>query len=272
MKLKEEKNHITVTDFGEMNLDLTLDCGQAFRWRKTADGIWRGVAYSKAVGVKSVKDGLEFYGTTLEDVKSIWVDYFDLKRDYSQIIATFKNDAHVCSAIERSGTVHILNQEPWEALCSFIISACNNIPRIKGIVERMCSSFGEELETGDFAFPTPQALSEKAAEDFSSLRCGYRVPYLMDAARMVAEGRTDFSAIRLSSKAQARRELMKIKGVGQKVADCTLLFSLGFSDVFPTDRHIKRACEEFYPGGLPDCLGSFKGLAQQYIFDLQRNR
>lgn len=272
MVVKQEKNHISVTDFGEINLDLTLDCGQAFRWRKDSEGIWHGVAYGKSVGVKSTEKGLAFFDTDLEAVENIWLDYFDLKRDYSQIIAIFKNDEHVRSAIEKSGTVHILNQEPWEALCTFIISACNNIPRIKGIVERMCVSFGERLGNGEYAFPSAKALAEKTPEDFSVLRCGYRAPYLFDAAMRVSSGETDLESIKILTEENARRELMKIKGVGQKVADCTLLFSLGFSDVFPTDRHIKRACAEFYPQGLPECLGSFKGLAQQYIFDTQRNK
>lgn len=269
MTAQQRRDCIFVSGYGEMNLDLTLDCGQAFRWKKDAGGVWRGTAYGRSIGVKSVENGMEIYGSNLEDVNGIWRGYFDLDRDYGTVLESFKQDVHVCGAIEKSGTVRILNQEPWEALCSFIISACNNIPRIRGIVSRLCESFGTPLENGTFSFPSAQVIASKTAEELAVLRAGYRVPFILDAAEKVASGKTDLEALRLLSEDDARKGLMQINGVGRKVADCTLLFSMGFSTVFPVDRHIRRACESLYPQGLPDCFSSFAGLAQQYIFIAQ---
>lgn len=261
---------VALSGYGEMNLDLTLDCGQAFRWNKDENGIWRGTAYGKSIGVKAADGGMEIYGSNVNEVKEIWCGYFDLDRDYDKIIATFQNDVHVRSAIEKSGTVRILNQEPWEALCSFIISACNNIPRIKGIVSRLCESFGDRLEDGSFTFPSAEVIASKTEEELAVLRAGYRVPFILDAARKVSSGEIDLEGVRSLSEEDARKTLMLINGVGRKVADCTLLFSLGFASVFPVDRHIKRACDNLYPNGLPECFSSFAGLAQQYIFIAQR--
>ena len=269
MDITQRADAVVISDFGEINLDMTLDCGQAFRWSRQPDGKWRGTACGRTIDITQKNSELYIYGSNEEDAQKIWADYFDLKRDYGKIITAFKNDAHVCGAIERHGTVRILNQEPWEALCSFIISACNNIPRIKGIVSRMCDNFGERLPDGSFAFPSPEVIAGKTEDELSVLRAGYRVPFILDAARAVCSGDIDLESVRELTEADARRTLMRIKGVGRKVADCTMLFSLGFSSVFPVDRHIQRACGEIYPDGLPDCFDAFYGLAQQYIFIAQ---
>lgn len=269
MTVTETPDCILLSGYGEMNLDLTLDCGQAFRWQRDEAGIWRGTAYGRSIGVRAVNDGIEFYGSNAEDIKNIWTEYFDLGRDYGSILNAFKSDPHLCSAIEKSGTVRILNQEPWETLCTFIISACNNIPRIKGIVARLCEGFGERLSDGSYTFPSAGVIASKTVEELAVLRAGYRAPFILDAAKKVSSGEIDLAAVKDLTEAEARAALMKINGVGRKVADCTLLFSLGFSSVFPVDRHIKRACEALYPGGIPECFSPFAGLAQQYIFIVQ---
>ncbi len=266
MTVTELENSILLSGYGEMNLGLTLDCGQAFRWTKDENDVWHGTAYGKSIGIKSTERGLEIYGSNVNDVKEIWCPYFDLERDYGKIIATFQNDPNLVSAIKKSGTVRILNQEPWEALCSFILSSCNNIPRIRGIIGRLCENFGERLPDGSYTFPSAEVIASKSEEELAVLRAGYRVPFILDAAKKAASGEIDLENVRSLSEEEARKTLMRINGVGRKVADCTLLFSLGFSSVFPVDRHIKRACEELYPNGLPECFSSFAGLAQQYIF------
>ncbi len=248
----------------EINLPLTLDCGQAFRWEKREDDTFYGIAFSKEATVKRTPDGLLFIGSSEEDVK-IWADYFDLNTDHNEIRNRLSRDPFLKEAIEKYGSVRILNQEPWETLCSFIISSCNNIPRIKGIIKRLSEGFGEKLKNG-YAFPDAKVIASKTEEELSFLKAGYRVPFILDAARKVSEGEIDLSKIRCMSENDARNELMKIKGVGKKVADCTLLFSLGFTDCYPVDRHIMRATEQFYPDGIPDFFTPNKGLAQQYIF------
>lgn len=265
MELIKRNNGTEIADFGEINLPLTLDCGQAFRWEAENEDTFSGVAYEKQVRVKRTKDGILFLDTCEDEVKEIWIKYFDLDTDHKKILTKLCEDPIIKKAYEKFGSIHILNQEPWEALCSFIISSCNNIPRIKGIIKRLSEKLGEPA--GDsFSFPSAKALAVKSEEDLAFLRAGYRAPYILDAARKVAEGEIDFEKIRLMSEEEAGKELMKIRGVGKKVADCTMLFSLGFTDVYPVDRHILRATSEYYPEGLPRCFSPYSGLAQQYIF------
>lgn len=163
-----------------------------------------------------------------------------------------------------------MRQEPWEALCSFIISQNNNIPRIKGIIKRLCESFGEELESGMYTFPSPEVLSGKAPEDLASLRAGFRAKYIIDAANKVSSGEIDFDKIAASPIEFGRQELQKIKGVGKKVAECTLLYGFGKYEAFPEDVWVKRIMAEMYPDGLPACTKGSEGIAQQYLFHWRR--
>lgn len=271
MEIIRHKNSTEIVDSGTLNLPLTLDCGQAFRWEERGNGIFTGVAFNKETSVRKTENGLLFIDTPEEEVREIWTEYFDLNKNHNEIMLKLSNDEVIKNAWEKYGTIHILNQEPWETLCSFIISSCNNIPRIKGIIKRLSEKFGEPTKTG-YTFPSAKTLATKNEDELSYLRAGYRVPYILEAARKVAEGEIDLEAVRNLSEDEARKELMKIKGVGKKVADCTLLFSLGFTDVYPVDRHIKRATEEYYPEGLPECFHPYSGLAQQYIFSSRIGR
>lgn len=271
MELISIKNDTVMSDFGRINLPLTLDCGQAFRWKDAGDGKFLGISKGHETLISSDGDIITFHNTPIEDVECIWTDYFDTAADYPSILTKLSADEKVCSAIKDYGIIRILNQEPWETLCSFIISACNNIPRIKGIVERLCEAYGEKTEHS-YSFPSAEFLASKTADDLAFLRAGYRAPYIIDAARKVASGEIDLEKIRTMDELSAEKELMKISGVGKKVADCTMLFSLGFRDTYPIDRHIARANAELYPDGLPECFNGNKGLAQQYIFHYQRTR
>lgn len=271
MKITENKNHIKVSDFGEINLSLTLDCGQAFRWEALPDNSFFGVASNKEARIKKEGRDLLFFNTPKEDVENFWVNYFDLETDYSVILKKLSQDEKINSAVKKYGTIRILNQDPWETLCSFIISACNNIPRIKSIVKALCFNFGEKTENS-YSFPSAEILSKLCADDLSVIRAGYRAAYIIDAAKKVSSGEIDFNKIKSLNEEQARNQLMKINGVGKKVADCSLLFSLNFSDICPVDRHIQRAQAILYPNGLPDCFEGNKGLAQQYIFHYQRTQ
>ncbi len=266
MELQKEHNNTRFCGTDNLNIGLTLDCGQAFRWENIAENMYRGIAFGREITIKDEgRNGLLFIDTPEYEVREIWADYFDLESNHNDIIERLCRDDFIRDAYSRFGGIHILRQEPWETLCSFIISACNNIPRIKGIVKRLAERYGEK--TGDgFSFPDAKTLAVLCDEDLAYLRAGYRVPYILDAARKIASGEIDFEAIRAMSEDEARKELMKIRGVGRKVADCTLLFSLGFTDCYPVDRHIERATKELYPEGLPEFFSPHKGLAQQYIF------
>ena len=265
MEIIPAENGTQICFSDEINLPLTLDCGQAFRWEKRDEDTFYGIAFGKETHVKRTENGLLFLDSTEEDVREIWADYFDLNTDHNEIKNRLSRDPFIKENIEKYGTIRILNQDPWETLCSFIISSCNNIPRIKGIIKRLSEGFGEKLQYG-YSFPDAKTLAVKTEDDLAFLKAGYRVPFILDAARKVAEGETDLEEIRKLSEEEARKELMKIKGVGKKVADCTLLFSLGFTDCYPVDRHIMRATDKFYPDGIPSFFSPNKGLAQQYIF------
>ena len=256
--------NVTCLDLAE-----TLDCGQAFRWKPIDDNKWYGIAFGKEITV-SLKDGnLIFYDTTEDDFELIWKEYFDLRRDYSKIEAFMQKDDMLNKMRLVSSGVRVLNQEPWETLCSFIISQNNNIKRIKGIVERLCEQYGEKLEKG-YAFPTAETIAKLNLDDLAPLRAGFRAKYILDAAKKVASGEVDFNKIMTLSLEEAEAELTKIHGVGLKVADCTLLFGLGFAEAFPKDVWIKRAMPILFPNGLPKGSEGFEGILQQYIFSYAR--
>lgn len=269
MFVKSAENYIEVINAGEINLGVTLDCGQAFRWKKNEDSSWTGIVKGTETTIKETEDGLRFYNITEKEFYDIFFEYFDFDKDYNKLINTLYTDKYLAEAIDKYGTIRILNQEPWEALCSFIISACNNIPRIKGIIERLCEAYGEKTLTS-YTFPSAGKIASLNPEDLDVLRAGYRVPYIIDAARKIASGQINLDSLRNRSIEECEYELMQINGVGKKVADCTILFGLGHIDAFPVDRHIKRIREKLYPGGLPECTKNIEGLAQQYMFHLQR--
>ena len=252
------------------SLERTLDCGQAFRWESDESGVFSGVAYGKVMRVKEEGDSLLFYGMKNEDVQGVFYRYLDLGRDYREITDRYNGDKYLSEAVRACPGIRILRQEPWEALCSFIISQNNNIPRIKGIIKRLCESFGEELESGMFTFPSPEVLSGKAPEDLASLRAGFRAKYIIDAANKVSSGEIDFDKIAASPIEFGRQELQKIKGVGKKVAECTLLYGFGKYEAFPEDVWVKRIMAEMYPDGLPACTKGSEGIAQQYLFHWRR--
>ena len=167
--------------------------------------------------------------------------------------------------------IRILKQEPWEALCSFIISQNNNIPRITGIIDRLCSTWGEKNEKGEYSFPSYEILAGLTVEDLAPLKAGFRSKYILDAAQKLKNKEIDLNKIYSATMDEAREELMKIKGVGKKVADCTLLYGFGRMEAFPVDVWVKRIVEELYPDGLPECIKGNEGIAQQYLFHWRRN-
>lgn len=248
---------------------LCLDCGQAFRW-ENKDGIWHGVAHGKILNIEKTEDGI-LIDTTLDDYNNIWSDYFDLERDYEEIVEVLKSDSYFKKAIDEFGGIRILNQDPWETLCSFIISQNNNIPRIKGIITRLCENFGEHISGDDYTFPSAKTIAKLSLDDLAPLRAGFRNKYILDAAQKVASGEVQIDKLSDMPIEEAREELMKIKGVGKKVSECVLLYGLRHFDAFPVDVWMGRVLEEMYPEGIPECMSGNKGIAQQYLFHWRRN-
>lgn len=270
MKTKFVNNDIIVSEVECLNLDLTLDCGQAFRWEKNDDGSWSGVAGGYYLNIAKVGDEFIFKNTTKESFDSFWVNYFDLNKNYKKICETLKQDDLLSCTIDEYYGIRILNQDSWEALCSFVISQQNNIKRIKLIIDRLCKKYGTDLGNGHYTFPSAQSLAVLSVEDFEALGTGYRAKYLEKLAKDVASGVIDLQGIKKMSLDDARKSLMSIYGVGIKVANCALLFGFQFYSAFPVDVWMKRVME-YYPNGLPKCFEGYEGIAQQYLFHWARN-
>ncbi len=250
------------------DLRRTLSCGQCFRWRETAGG-FEGIVRGKKISLSQNGGTITLRGVNESDIP-FWREYFDLDTDYSEIINRLSRDETLKKACECSSGIRILRQEPFETLLSFIISQNNNIPRIQGIIERLCENFGERIE-GGYAFPDGKRLNGVTEGDLAPLKAGFRARYLCDAVRKVNSGEIDFDEIDGLPTDKAREQLKKITGVGDKVADCVLLFAFYKTDAFPRDVWVKRLMGRFYPGGLPDCAKGIEGIAQQFLFDYVRN-
>jgi len=266
LKIYSIENDLYIEGVENLRLDMTLDCGQAFRWSSDDGVVWHGFAFGKHLKLYMKSDNcLVLFNTTVQEYEGIWKKYFDLDRNYGEIIEAVSNNEILKTASSYGSGIRILNQEPWETLCSFIISQNNNIPRIKGIIDRLCENFGEKC--GDyFTFPSAERIAMLSIEDLSVLRSGFRAKYILDAAQKIASGEVDLERLKCMPIDDARNELMKIKGVGPKVADCTLLFSLEHIEAFPKDVWIKRAMEKLFDGELPECALPYAGIVQEYIF------
>lgn len=259
-------NDIILENADCFNLALTLDCGQAFRWKKSENGVWSGAAFGKRLDISQTDGRIIFHNTDLSDFESVWLNYFDLDRDYALICNTLRADENLDRAINACFGIRILRQEPWETLCSFIISQNNNIPRIKGIIDRLCESFGEDIGGGFYSFPVPEIIASLTPDELAPIRAGFRAKYIIDAAQKVFLNEINLDGIKNLPDEQARDELLKIKGVGVKVAECTLLYGFNRINAFPVDVWVKRVMYGMYPGGLPECTENIRGIAQQYLF------
>lgn len=270
MIIEESRNGIILKGVECLSLPLTLDCGEAFRWAEQEDGSWSGAAYGKYLNIKEENGNFILKDTSLEDFENVWRNYFDLDRDYAAICAKLKEDELVRETIDEYYGIRILNQEPWEALVSFVISQQNNIKRIKGIIKRLCDTYGEKICDGWHAFPTSKTLSKLSKEDFEALGLGYRAKYVKKLADDVESGVIDLAVIKAMDLDDAKKTLLSIYGVGEKVANCALLFGFQFIRCFPVDVWMKRVLQ-YYPDGLPECFSGYEGIAQQYLFHWARN-
>jgi len=277
MNMNCESTDISYT--GTLDLAATFDCGQCFRFSCDEEsGVWSGVVRSKLWSFYIPEPGiLRISGCSEEEARH----FLMLDTDYESMGARFleplNGRAHefMAAAIEKGRGIRILRQDPFETLCSFIISQNNNIPRIKKIVEDMSRELGEPFtdENGvvRYAFPTPEALYEAGVDRIFALKTGFRAKYIYDVAEAVITKRIDFDSLWTIPSAEAVEQLKRLRGVGLKVASCALLFGYGRLDVFPVDIWIKRAlADDFTEDFDPTVFGEYAGVAQQYIFYYKR--
>lgn len=253
----------------------TLDCGQAFRWREVPDnrGVpwWEGIAGGRFLRLRREGNAL-LLSCSQQEFDGFWRNYFDWDEDYSEKLTALSALSPVLrDAAAFAPGIRILRQDPWEALCSFLISQNNNIPRIKRIIEDLCSRWGKPIPgCGLSSFPTPEALATLSLQELAPLRAGYRAQYLLDAARKTASGEIRLREMKDSPAAYGREELRKVLGVGPKVAECVLLYGFHKTECFPMDVWMKRAMPVLLPGLFPEDFGENAGLAQQIIFHYSR--
>jgi len=274
MKIINHRNEIEITDFTDFDIKKTFECGQCFRWDVDDNGAYTGVAFGLATGVRKCGESI-FISCTEKDFFSVWCNYFDLDRDYTIIRQQLCIDEFMQNATEYGKGIRILKQDKWEALCSFIISQNNNIPRIKKIINTLCREFGDELEyEGNkyHSFPSAEKIASLDIGELSVLRCGYRAEYIKRSAEMIIKGCINLDALADDTPENTRNALKTLHGVGDKVADCVMLFGFHMFDAFPLDVWMKRAVAKHYGSGFdPNIFNPYAGIAQQYIFYYTRN-
>ncbi|MDK2879942.1 MAG: N-glycosylase/DNA lyase [Thermoanaerobacteraceae bacterium] len=269
------------------NLEIVADGGQAFRWDRQQDDSYIGVVGRHVMRVYQQDDFIKVIdGSSLNDknISTLIWDYFDLERDYASIENRLCRFEELKPAVKYCSGNRILHQDPWETTVSFIISANNSIHNIKKTIARICEFYGEPLEYQGktyYTFPSPEVLARVPEEELRKTRCGFRAKYIAKTARMVAGGEIDLYGLHKLPTQEAREQLMRFPGVGRKVADCILLFSMRKFDAFPVDVWIKRVLEHLYFDGreIPvnklrelaeKRFGDLAGFAQQYLFHYTR--
>lgn len=281
MKINQKENHIIMEETKDFHLGQTLECGQCFHFKKLAENEYGISALGKLLHIRQTGDTVVFYDTTPEEYEHIWSGYFDLKRDYGAIKKELlKRDDKLSEAVSAMWGVHLLKQDFFETLISFIISQNKQIPHIKQIVENISRQYGEFLgEIGGeqfYSFPDCHTLKAVSEEEFRRLKTGFRAPYIRDAVQKVCDGTVSKEQLCTMEQEEAMECLMQIKGVGEKVASCVLLFGLEKREEFPVDVWIKRIMEELYFHGdtsreeirkkAMEMYGAYGGYAQQYLF------
>jgi len=273
---------VALTGCPGFNAMQTLESGQCFRFERLSEEECHIIALSRSLFIRQDKNITFFYKTNVQEFQEIWIPFFDLGRDYRAVKETLAaNDSVMRGAIEYAGGVHILRQDPWECLVSFIVSQNNNIPRIRRIMDTLAKTYGRPLEDGAHAFPSPEELASATLDGLLKCNTGFRAKYVMGAAKNALSGAIGLGALRQMGTEEARAALMDLKGVGGKIADCVLLFAYGRHGVFPTDVWIKRAMEHFYFGGqsasftaihklAESGFGAYAGFVQQYQYVYKR--
>ena len=275
-------NYVVLEGVKNFNIKQIAECGQCFRWKKVQELHYIGVAYEKVIEVIQRDDNVTILNTSKDDFNNIWVHYFDLSRDYESIKKKLSDDPILKESVEYGYGIRILNQEPFEILFSFIISARNSIPVISKTIEKISKKYGEEIEYKGqkyYTFPSPKKLEGVTEEDIKETGASFRSKYIVDTINKIVHNPDYTYNLDYISKLgddECHTELQKFKGVGSKVADCIMLFSMKKTSAFPVDVWVKRAMIYFY--GAEDASlnkirifarNKFKelsGFAQQYLF------
>ena len=272
------------------NLEHIFECGQCFRWNKQEDGSYTGIFKGNVLNVKQEGNNFVFKGICKDNIDEVIKEYFDLNRNYDEIKNILKKiDKNIEVSIKAGEGIRLLNQDLWETIVSFIISANNNIPRIKGIIERLSVKYGKEIVfegKSYYTFPTPSELSKVTVEEFRNLGLGFRDIRLYETVHIVLDGKVNLEKMKLEKNTSfIKEELLKLSGVGPKVADCILLFStLKRLEVFPIDVWVRRVMNELYiknedenkvkPKQIEkiaiERFGDLAGMAQQYLYYWKR--
>lgn len=289
MKLDIKEQKYIIKNCKSFELKDIFECGQCFRWNKQEDGSYTGVFRRNVLNVKSKNNQIIISGICQEDIEKVCMDYFDLNRNYEEIKSKLsKVDNYMQESIKYGAGIRILNQDLWEMIISFIISANNNIPRIKKIIEKMSKEYGTEIEFRNqtyYTFPTTEQLSRANIQDLRKLGLGFRDKYIYETTKIIKERKIDLVELQEKDTTSARKELVTLAGVGPKVADCILLFStLKRFDVFPIDVWVRRVMNDLYIHNeveekvskkeikklAKEKFGDLEGIAQQYLFYWKR--
>lgn len=257
-------------DLGRIDLEHTLSCGQAFRWRKVGEA-WEGVVHGEKVRLWQKGRGIdaetELPGSRLES-------YFRTDDDYELIMREISRERYVSRLVRRFPGLRLLRQDPWECSASYILATFSNIPRIKGMIERICRLYGEEIEPGVHAFPQPRDIAENG-DRAETCGLGFRCERFVEFASSVDQGKVDFEALRQAGYERAHRSLIGMAGIGDKVADCIAVFSLDHIEAFPIDVRIGRTLKERYGVSgsyrkvsefAREHFGPYAGYAQEFIY------
>ncbi|MBP2033184.1 N-glycosylase/DNA lyase [Clostridium algifaecis] len=283
------ENGIIVKNVRNFELSHIFDCGQCFRWDKQDDGNYIGVAFGKVIEVQKKYNDVMIYNTNEKDFKNIWAEYFDLYRDYGEIKSILSDDPILKKSLEFGYGIRLLKQDPFELIISFIISANNRIPMIKRAIKNISAKYGKKIEYKNkiyYNFPDVEDLNKATLEELKDCGTGFRNKYIKDTVSKICTfgklGNLDYNEkfniewIKSQKDELCYKELQKFMGIGPKVADCIMLFSMQKYSAFPVDVWVKRAMTHFYLA--PDVslnkirqfginkFGNFSGFAQQYLF------
>ena len=272
-----------------------FECGQCFRWNIEDDGSYTGVVKNNVLNVKKEENSIIIKGMCEDNLEELCKDYFDLDTDYQKIKNELsKLDNNLRVSIKYGKGIRILKQDIWEALISFIISANNNIPRIKGIIERISKQYGEEIIWDNkkyYTFPNPEQLSNASVSDLRKLGLGFRDVRIFETCRLINQNIISIEELEtIKNIDELKEQLLRFPGVGPKVADCIMLFSMKKLEVFPIDVWVKRVMTELYGDEIrklknnstiisnkqileyaQQYFGNLAGVAQQYLFYWRRD-
>lgn len=286
--MKEQK--IVLQKIDSFELKDIFECGQCFRWNKQEDESYTGVFGENVINIKKDRENMVIEGISKENMQMAIEEYFDLNRDYHEIKQTLARiDQNMKTSIQYGQGIRILNQDLWETILSFIISANNNIPRIKGIIERLAKSYGTKITWKGkdyYTFPSPEQLKNVTIQDYRNLGLGFRDKRLYETTQMIVSKQVDLEKMKKNPNTlEVREQLLTLSGVGPKVADCILLFStLKRLEVFPIDVWVRRVMNDLYIKQedekkvsqkqiekiATEKFGDLAGLAQQYLFYWRR--